>query len=92
MILGRQLFTGALAERLFEETAGLLAARTGEAVGLNGGLTGRRDDDFDDLKCGGLQAAPPATWIVSLTEPSANGCSRTVCPCLRASSAAFSQA
>ena len=67
MELGGKLLAGPLAEGLFDELAGIPARLPGEALGLDRGFALGADDDFDDL-----HAAPPATWMVSLIEPSAS--------------------
>lgn len=87
MELGRQLFAGALSQCLFEKLARFATFAAVEALGLDGRLAIGGNGDFNAL----VQAAPP-TLTVSLIEPSACDFSVTVCPCLRASSFAFSTA
>ncbi len=87
MKVGRQRLTDTLAESLFDEAAGVAAFAANEALGLHAGLACRGHGDLDGL----IQAAPPI-WTVSLIDPSANDCSVTVCPRLRASIRAFSTA
>ena len=86
MELGCELFAFAIAQGLFNQIAGFTAGFTSETFGLYGALSLGANSDLY-----GLQAAPP-TWMVSLIEPSASDCSLTECPCLRASSLAFSTA
>ena len=86
VVLGRERLADFLAESLFQKPAGLLAFGPGEALRLDAGFSGGRDDDLDRF-----QAAPPI-WIVSLIEPSVSSCSVTVCPLRRASMQAFSTA
>ena len=92
MELGRELFAGPLAERLFEELAGVAAGGSYEPSRLHGRLAGWADGDLDRLlvRGGSTQAAPP-TVTVRRIEPSASCCSRTVWPWRLASSRAFSQ-
>ena len=82
--LGRELLGGPLAQGLLQVPARFTARRPGEALGLDRGLALGTDRDLDGFQ------APPPTWMVSLMEPSARLCSKTVCPCLWASIRAFS--
>lgn len=73
VIIGRQSPRLGQPECLLEKPAGLLAPRSGKAVGLNaaGAVTG--DNHFDRV---GVHHSPPAL-SVSLTAPPASGCSLT---------------
>jgi hypothetical protein len=55
MELGRELFTCSASQGLLDESAGILTRRPGKPCGLDGGLTGGADNDFDDFG----QVAPP---------------------------------
>ena len=82
-----QFLTGAFPESFFQKLTGLAALAAGKALGREAGLTRRGNDDFNDL----VQWAPPIC-TVSFTLPSDSGCSKTVCPFLRASIFDFSTA
>ena len=55
MKLSRQLFLSSLTQCLFDELTGLTAFTADKALGLDLGLSRRRDDDLDGLG----HAAPP---------------------------------
>ena len=65
----------------------LLALGPREPFGFDTSLAVRRNHDFYLF-----HAAPPWTWMVSLIDPSANGCSVQLCPWRRLSIFAFSTA
>ena len=74
MEFGGQVLARLLAQSLFDESARVTTFRTGEALGFDLRLAAGRHNHFDDF----FHAAPPLIWMVSLTEPSASGCSVTV--------------
>jgi len=71
--LVREFFTLLDAKGLLKKAASLSASASCKSLGLNLGLTLRRNDDLDKL----AQAAPP-TWTTSLTLPSLSDCSVTL--------------
>ena len=71
---GGKTLASPLPQRLLDESARVSTLRTDEALGFDRRLAVRRHDHFDDF----AHAAPPLTWMVSLIEPSASGCSVTV--------------
>src|SRR4051812_24251498 len=85
--LGGQALGGAFAQRLLEESAGVLTGWAGKALGLHDDRALGINGDLDRL-----QMPPPPTDTVSLIDPSASNRSLTLCPALRASSLAFSTA
>jgi len=84
--LGLEDFTGLQAKGLLNEPAGFTAFAASESLRFDFRLTVGSDKNLN-----GFQMTPP-TRTVSLMDPSASGCSKTVCPFFRASSFAFSTA
>ena len=74
MKLGRKLLIDPLAERLLDKLARIAARLTGKTLGRDCGVAIGADDDFN------LHDCPPATWMVSLIDPSARACSVTLWP------------
>lgn len=72
MKLGLQFLARRLPKCRLEEATGILAFRTSEPLGFNGGTAIFGNDDAD-----AFQLAPP-TQTTSLTEPSASICSVTL--------------
>src|SRR5262245_32696006 len=86
--LGGSLVSQLGAKGFFPEPSGLKAGIAHKSLRLNPRTAVTGDEDLDDL----THAAPPASWIVSLIDPSAKACSVATRPLRRASSFAFSQA
>ena len=74
MEFGGEPLASPLAQSQLDESARVSTFRTDEALGFDPHRAVRRHDHFD----GFIHPAPPLTWMVSLTEPSASGCSVTV--------------
>ena len=85
--LAGEHFVSASSQSLFDEPTGLAAAGASKALGSYVGFPRGLDDNLD----GSTHERPP-TLMVNLTEPSANGCSMTAWPLLRASILARSTA
>jgi Uri superfamily endonuclease len=88
MELGGEGLADTLTEGLLDELAGIPARLSGKTMGLDCGFALGVHDDLD----GSTQATPPATWMVSFTEPSAKVCSVHWWPRRRASLAALQTA